>query len=197
MIRFPQATESFEACAMPESTSSRCSPAEVERAHWQAGMEALIPVATKDGPKMLARIGVLPAERVFESSDKEHHLRRRKRLPAYPSFVTLSKQAPNRQFMPSGHGRRGRAPAGHSLRTAPAVQPSTTHPPLGAPWQPGPHPSVALAALKIERLPANRTATKRVLNVTSMVGPHPGQAFSSEEEMEPRAKRAKGYRIIK
>jgi hypothetical protein len=56
---------------------------------------------------------------------------------------------------------------------------------------------VALAALKIERLPANRTATKRFLNVTSMVGPHPGQAFSSEEEMEPRAKRAKGYRIIK
>ena len=55
---------------------------------------------------------------------------------------------------------------------------------------------MALAALKIERLPANRTATKRFLNVTSMVGPHSGQAFSLEEEMGPRGKRAKGYRII-
>jgi len=26
---------------------------------------------------------------------------------AYPSFVTLSKQAPNRQAIPAGHGRRG------------------------------------------------------------------------------------------
>jgi hypothetical protein len=37
------------------------------------------------------------------------------RVSAYPSFVTLSKQAPNRQAMPSGHGRRGLAPTGHSL----------------------------------------------------------------------------------
>jgi hypothetical protein len=54
-----------------------------------------------------------------------------------------------------------------------------------------------LAAPKIEKLPANRTATKRFLNVTFMAGPHPGQAFSLEEEMAQRGKRAKGYRIIK
>jgi hypothetical protein len=72
--------------------------------------------------------------------------------------------------MPGGHGRRGRAPAGHSFRAAVAPQPSTTHAPPGALWQPGPHPSAALAAPNIEKLPANRTATKRFLNVTSMVG---------------------------
>jgi hypothetical protein len=54
-----------------------------------------------------------------------------------------------------------------------------------------------LAAPKIKKLPANRTATKRFLNVTSMVGPHPGQAFSMEEKMGPSGKRARGYRIIK
>jgi hypothetical protein len=102
---------------------------------------------------------------------------------AYPSFVTLSKQARNRQFIPGGHGRRGRAPAGHSLRAAVAPQPSTTHAPPGALWQPGPHPSAALAAPKIEKLPANRTATKRFLNVTSMVGAASplGQAYRSSQ----------------
>ena len=40
-------------------------------------------------------------------------------------------------------------------------------------WQPGPHPSAALAVPKIARLPANRTATKSFLNATSMVTPHP------------------------
>jgi hypothetical protein len=64
---------------------------------------------------------------------------------------------------------------------APVPQPSTTHPPFGALWQPGPHPSAALAAPKIERLPANRTATKRFFNVSSMVEPPPDRPL--EEEM--------------
>jgi hypothetical protein len=42
-------------------------------------MEALLLVATRDGPTMLARIGIMRAlnrhvERVFEPSGKKHHL---------------------------------------------------------------------------------------------------------------------------
>jgi hypothetical protein len=49
------------------------------------------------------------------------------------------------------------------LRALVAPQPSITHAPLAVEWQPGPHASAALAAPKIERLPANRTARKRFL----------------------------------
>jgi hypothetical protein len=46
-------------------------------------MQALILVATKGGPTMLARIGIMQAlnrhvERVFEPSGKEHHWGKRK-----------------------------------------------------------------------------------------------------------------------
>ena len=46
-------------------------------------MEALILVATSDGPTMLARIGVMRAlnrnvERVFDPNRKEHHWGKRK-----------------------------------------------------------------------------------------------------------------------
>ena len=46
-------------------------------------MQALILVATKGGPTMLARIGVVHAlnrhvERVFEPLGKKHHWRKRK-----------------------------------------------------------------------------------------------------------------------
>jgi hypothetical protein len=64
--------------------------AEHETAEWLAAMEALILVAERGGPKLLARIGVMRAlschvERVFESSVKTKHLwGRRKRLPTRP-----------------------------------------------------------------------------------------------------------------
>jgi hypothetical protein len=49
---------------------------------WQAAMEALILVATRGGPTMLARIGIMRAlnhvERVFNPSRKETHWGRRK-----------------------------------------------------------------------------------------------------------------------
>jgi hypothetical protein len=50
---------------------------------WQAAMEALILVATRGGPTMLARIGVMRAlnrhvERVFSPSRKDPHWGRRK-----------------------------------------------------------------------------------------------------------------------
>jgi hypothetical protein len=50
---------------------------------WQAAMEALILVATRGGPTMFARIGVMRAlnrhvERVFNPSRKETHWGRRK-----------------------------------------------------------------------------------------------------------------------
>ena len=57
--------------------------AEHEAAEWQAAMEALILVATRGGPTMLARIGVMRAlnrhvERVFNPDRKDHHWRKRK-----------------------------------------------------------------------------------------------------------------------
>ena len=63
--------------------------AEHEAPEWQAAMQALILVATKGGPTMLARIGIMRAltrhvERVFEPSGKKHHWGRRKRLPTRP-----------------------------------------------------------------------------------------------------------------
>jgi hypothetical protein len=56
--------------------------AEHEAAEWQAAMEALILVATSGGPTMFARIGVMRAlnrhvERVFDTSRKDHHCRRK------------------------------------------------------------------------------------------------------------------------
>jgi hypothetical protein len=50
---------------------------------WQAAMEALILVATHDGPTMFARIGVMRAltrhvERVFSPDRKDHHWGKRK-----------------------------------------------------------------------------------------------------------------------
>jgi hypothetical protein len=47
-------------------------------AEWLAAMEALILVATSDGPTMFARIGIMRAlnrhvERVFNPDRKDHH----------------------------------------------------------------------------------------------------------------------------
>jgi hypothetical protein len=56
-----------------------------------------------------------------------------------------------------------RSSTGHSLGNAPVVQPSMTQAPDTVAWQPGPHPSAALAALTIERLLANaRAAITRI-----------------------------------
>ena len=57
--------------------------AEHEAAEWQAAMEALILVATSDGPTLFARIGIMRAlhrhvERVFNPDRKEHHWGKRK-----------------------------------------------------------------------------------------------------------------------
>ncbi len=55
---------------------------EHEATEWQAATQALILVATKGGPTMLARIGIMRAlnrhvERVFEPSGKKHRWERR------------------------------------------------------------------------------------------------------------------------
>jgi hypothetical protein len=52
-------------------------------AEWQIAMEALISVATRGGPTMLARIGIMRAlnrhvERVFNPSRKDTHWGKRK-----------------------------------------------------------------------------------------------------------------------
>jgi hypothetical protein len=52
--------------------------AELEAPEWQAAMQALILAATRGGPTMLARIGVMRAlnrrvERVFNPDRKDHH----------------------------------------------------------------------------------------------------------------------------
>ncbi len=57
--------------------------AEHEAKEWQAAMEALILVATRGGPTMFARIGVMRAlnrhvERVFNPDRKDHHWGHRK-----------------------------------------------------------------------------------------------------------------------
>ena len=57
--------------------------AEHSAPEWQAAMEALILVAEKGGPTMLARIGVTRAlnrhvERVFNPDRKDHHWGKRK-----------------------------------------------------------------------------------------------------------------------
>jgi hypothetical protein len=57
--------------------------AEHSAPEWQAAMEALILVATRGGPTMLARIGVMTAlnlnvERVFNSDRKGTHWGKRK-----------------------------------------------------------------------------------------------------------------------
>ena len=57
--------------------------AEHEAPEWQAAAEALLLVAERDGPTMLARIGIMGAlnrhgERVFEPSGKKHHWGKRK-----------------------------------------------------------------------------------------------------------------------
>jgi hypothetical protein len=62
-----------------------------------------------------------------------------------------------------GARSNARSPTGHSLGYAPVVQPSMTQAPDTVAWQPGPHPSAALAALTIERLLANaRAAITRI-----------------------------------
>jgi hypothetical protein len=57
--------------------------AEHEAPEWQAAMQALILVATKGGPAMLARIGIMQAlnrhiERVFDPPRNDHHWVKRK-----------------------------------------------------------------------------------------------------------------------
>ena len=62
---------------------TKLSKAEHDAPEWQTAMEALILVAENGGPTILARIGVMRAlnrhvERVFNSSRKEPHWRKRK-----------------------------------------------------------------------------------------------------------------------
>jgi hypothetical protein len=57
--------------------------AEQQIEEWQTAVEVLILVATRGGPTMLARIGVMRAlnrhvERVFNPNRKDHHWGRRK-----------------------------------------------------------------------------------------------------------------------
>ena len=59
------------------------SKAEHEAPEWLAAAQALLLVAERGGPTMLARIGVMRAlnrhvERVFEPSGKKHHWGKRK-----------------------------------------------------------------------------------------------------------------------
>jgi hypothetical protein len=62
---------------------TKLSKAEHEAPEWQAAMEALLLVTERNGPTMLARIGIMRVlnrhvERVFEPSGKKHHWGRRK-----------------------------------------------------------------------------------------------------------------------
>ena len=68
---------------------TKLSKAEHEAPEWQAAAQALLLVAERGGPTMLARIGVMRAlnrhlERVVDPPRKKHHWRRRKRLPTRP-----------------------------------------------------------------------------------------------------------------
>jgi hypothetical protein len=67
----------------------------------------------------------------------------------------------DRQTYPPPHGGRGWAAAGHSFRTCALPQPSTTHAPLEVLWQPGPHPSAALAEPMPETI-AKRATIKTI-----------------------------------
>jgi hypothetical protein len=62
---------------------TRLPKAEHDTPEWQAAMQALLLVAERDGPTMLARIGVMRAlnrhvERLFDPNRKDHHWGRRK-----------------------------------------------------------------------------------------------------------------------
>ena len=62
---------------------TRLPKAEHEAPEWQAGMEALILVATSGGPTMFARIGIMRAlnrghVREFNPDRRDHHWGRRK-----------------------------------------------------------------------------------------------------------------------
>ncbi len=62
---------------------TRLPKAEHDTPEWQAAMQALLLVAERDGPTMLARIGVMRAlnrhvERLFDQNRKDHHWGRRK-----------------------------------------------------------------------------------------------------------------------
>jgi hypothetical protein len=66
-----------------ETYITKLPQAEHEAPEWQAAADALLLVATKGGPTMLARIGVMRGpkrhvERVFEPSGKKHQWGRRK-----------------------------------------------------------------------------------------------------------------------
>jgi hypothetical protein len=69
----------------PQRRPARTSrhKAEHEAPEWQAAAQALLLVAERGGPTMLARIGIMRAlnrhvERVFVPSGKKHHWGRRK-----------------------------------------------------------------------------------------------------------------------
>jgi len=62
---------------------TKLSKAEQDAEEWQAAMAALLLVAEHNGPTMFARIGMMRAlnrhaERVFDTSRKDHHWGRRK-----------------------------------------------------------------------------------------------------------------------
>jgi hypothetical protein len=62
---------------------TRLPKAEHDTPEWQAAMQALLLVAERDGPTMLARIGVMRAlnrhvERLFDQNRKDDHWGRRK-----------------------------------------------------------------------------------------------------------------------
>jgi hypothetical protein len=71
---------------------------------------------------------------------------------------------------PAPHGGLGRAPAGHSFHTgAPASQPFTTQPPLGATRHPGPQDSLVSAIATPVGKPASSTARSISLIKVSVV----------------------------
>jgi hypothetical protein len=81
---------SVQNCTLPASTLrdaalyiTKLPKAEHEVPEWQAAMQALILVATKGGPTMLARIGIMRALhhheiREFDTDRKPHHWGKRK-----------------------------------------------------------------------------------------------------------------------
>src|ERR1700733_1527952 len=95
-----------------------------------------------------------------------------------------------RQTYPPPHGGRGWAAAGHSFRTCALPQPSTTHAPLEVVWQPGPHPSAALAEPMPETI-AKRATIKTIfislfsLDTQNIQAATPGKGWMFRVLLQP------------
>ena len=106
---------SWSPSRMPGTYITKLPKTEHEAAEWQAAMEALILVATRGGPTMLARIGVMRAlschvERVFELSVKKSIFGdvASACLPVLCDFVEAGPESPVHASVGTGDGAEPR-----------------------------------------------------------------------------------------